>query len=557
VEPNEQNAPAGEGPSREKVMRIVAMLSVLQKMQKETLDVGGKMKGLLGKAKQSNQNVGKEKKQKVVHQQVFQRVLEYDEMPKDDAVEKMLQAESKEQVDEWYDALEDLEEEEDDAVPLLQTQLDPEPDREAYEVNAIRVIDPTVTVQEPLRPEDDLHMVPPELPPEEDTEEIAKAAAEEARALAAVWVKDIFRLADRHCQNGLLTVNEMRTYLARTKYAPFLKWLTGEGVSMQGGTMHEHDTNREGGMLESEVFAAVLQFFQPNHGAPPPSPQKRTAFVKKRGRISKKPINRVIHPFGGAPNVSMEVREFLLKHGATIQSNIEKLRSKAGYLKARGQNVDSLREETDELVQWLAVGADIPKQVALMELCAAFPTDLCVSTDCRRLEILLNDGDSEELQMWQRAFTPIVGGLPQLPTTPESVWGHPKRGVVTPPRWAAPHESPGRVSPEDILAEAASTYDSLPPLAKAGLAQWDPHHAKSMISTGWAPRGTGLGSAFTVGGLGLAQREGLKKNGELPRLQAPPSPDIAKAKKGQRNELWSSTWPSILSMDPATQHGSD
>ena len=359
------------------------MLSVLQKMQKETLDVGGKMKGLLGKAKQSNQNVGKEKKQKVVHQQVFQRVLEYDEMPKDDAVEKMLQAESKEQVDEWYDALEDLEEEEDDAVPLLQTQLDPEPDREAYEVNAIRVIDPTVTVQEPLRPEDDLHMVPPELPPEEDTEEIAKAAAEEARALAAVWVKDIFRLADRHCQNGLLTVNEMRTYLARTKYAPFLKWLTGEGVSMQGGTMHEHDTNREGGMLESEVFAAVLQFFQPNHGAPPPSPQKRTAFVKKRGRISKKPINRVIHPFGGAPNVSMEVREFLLKHGATIQSNIEKLRSKAGYLKARGQNVDSLREETDELVQWLAVGADIPKQVALMELCAAFPTDLCVSTDCR------------------------------------------------------------------------------------------------------------------------------------------------------------------------------
>ena len=96
--------------------------------------------------------------------------------------------------------------------------------------------------------------------------------------------------------------------------------------------------------------------------------------------------------------------------------------------------------------------------------------------------------------MWQRAFTPIVGGLPQLPTTPESVWGHPKRGVVTPPRWAAPHESPGRVSPEDILAEAASTYDSLPPLAKAG--QTNVNHRKGVASHGASVRSVRVSIIF-------------------------------------------------------------
>ena len=54
-------------------------------------------------------------------------------------------------------------------------------------------------------------------------------------------VSDVMALADRHAHNGVLTLNELRTFLPRTRHEGFLRWLGGSGKSLKGGRFATYD----------------------------------------------------------------------------------------------------------------------------------------------------------------------------------------------------------------------------------------------------------------------------------------------------------------------------
>ena len=79
-----------------------------------------------------------------------------------------------------------------------------------------------------------------------------------------------------------------------------------------------------------------------------------------------------------------EVRAFLLKHAAPVHTNIERLRQQAMALSQSGESLEPIRPNTELLIDWLAKGARKPRDIALQELCAAFPADLRIAADGHR-----------------------------------------------------------------------------------------------------------------------------------------------------------------------------
>ena len=67
-------------------------------------------------------------------------------------------------------------------------------------------------------------------------------------------------LADKHCPNSVLTVNEMRTFLRNTEFQDFLHWLTGNTVNLQG-TFRRHDFDHNGALDRNEMEVVVKQYF--------------------------------------------------------------------------------------------------------------------------------------------------------------------------------------------------------------------------------------------------------------------------------------------------------
>eukprot|EP00656_Telonema_subtile_P026009 TRINITY_DN28015_c0_g2_i2.p1 TRINITY_DN28015_c0_g2~~TRINITY_DN28015_c0_g2_i2.p1 ORF type:complete len:262 (+),score=97.00 TRINITY_DN28015_c0_g2_i2:117-902(+) len=71
----------------------------------------------------------------------------------------------------------------------------------------------------------------------------------------------IMRTADRHCSNGSLTVNELRTFLARTRFEGFLHWITEDRLRMFG----RFDVDRDGALSEQELQEAVRAYLNYEH----------------------------------------------------------------------------------------------------------------------------------------------------------------------------------------------------------------------------------------------------------------------------------------------------
>jgi len=67
----------------------------------------------------------------------------------------------------------------------------------------------------------------------------------------------VMSMADRHCTNDYLTVNELRTFLTRTRFEPFMKWVT------QPQTFMHFDENKDGTLSFQELHRAVAAYMIP------------------------------------------------------------------------------------------------------------------------------------------------------------------------------------------------------------------------------------------------------------------------------------------------------
>jgi len=496
------------------------------------------MKALLGKSRQVSPEAIPDGDEKVVT---------YESLSKDDAVEKMYAEESKEQVDAWYDALDaevgDEVAEETELTPVLMHDL-------ATNLS------------------------------QESTQDVSRPASRNGLSLAEMWALEIMQLGEQHCENGVITVHDMQTFLPGSKFQRFLQWLIGvEGQTLQ------HDIDLNGTFNQSDIQEAVEYFFLVGGGAQQPKQNKPQSTVAaertvmnqkimghrgqerqiaaptaspvktekekvpvlkglKRPRRTKavKPVRRS-HGHTTTPmHMSPEVRAFLLKHAAAIHSSIEKIRAKGLQLQDAGQSTDVLRTDTDQLLLWLANGAKRPRELALLELCAAFPSDLKVSQDGRHIEILELDVDDEELHMWQRATTPLDGRLPRLRSPPDEwgvrakhAWrGHPSRygprgfHDLYNPDFSGQSGEALSLPPEWLPETKVGQLHTIPPLANAGLVRWQQYAASKTISTGWAPWGS-TGSGFATGAVAqrTASRMGPKASSPLPKLTVPLTTDGA------------------------------
>ena len=66
-----------------------------------------------------------------------------------------------------------------------------------------------------------------------DVVEVPEEIKQDAKRMAQL----VMKIADRHCQNGLLTINELRTFLGQVS-DPFCRWLTGDIKQFQ---KYDHD----------------------------------------------------------------------------------------------------------------------------------------------------------------------------------------------------------------------------------------------------------------------------------------------------------------------------
>jgi len=72
--------------------------------------------------------------------------------------------------------------------------------------------------------------------------------------LAKQIAKEIIKKADRHCHNGQLSINEMRTFLKGTEFETFSSWLT------QIPTFSRFDKNRNGAIDRKELRRALKEY---------------------------------------------------------------------------------------------------------------------------------------------------------------------------------------------------------------------------------------------------------------------------------------------------------
>ena len=78
-----------------------------------------------------------------------------------------------------------------------------------------------------------------------------------------IFLDGIMNLADRHSPNGVLTVNEMRTFLRNTEYQDFLDWITGETVNLnQSASFGESDLDHDGTLDRGEMEIAVKLYLE-------------------------------------------------------------------------------------------------------------------------------------------------------------------------------------------------------------------------------------------------------------------------------------------------------
>lgn len=90
-----------------------------------------------------------------------------------------------------------------------------------------------------------------------------RASSSPIAVQAQQYANAIMETADRHCSNGSLTVNEMRTFLSRTPFEPFLEWLTGDRLRY----FRQFDTDRDGALSMPELQESVEEYLsQPGPG---------------------------------------------------------------------------------------------------------------------------------------------------------------------------------------------------------------------------------------------------------------------------------------------------
>ena len=71
---------------------------------------------------------------------------------------------------------------------------------------------------------------------------------------------EIMKTADRHCRNGALTVNEMRTFLRGSKWDSFMAWLSAPHTKDVHWKQHDRDLN--GSMDIAELEEAVAAYLR-------------------------------------------------------------------------------------------------------------------------------------------------------------------------------------------------------------------------------------------------------------------------------------------------------
>ena len=66
--------------------------------------------------------------------------------------------------------------------------------------------------------------------------------------------------ADRHQRNGVLSVNELRTFLRGGEFGAFAEWLAPPG--RRSTNWRQYDWDSDGGLDMSELTAAVGQYLE-------------------------------------------------------------------------------------------------------------------------------------------------------------------------------------------------------------------------------------------------------------------------------------------------------
>jgi len=103
----------------------------------------------------------------------------------------------------------------------------------------------------------------------------------------------VMRAADRHQQNGELTISELQTFLAGSEYEPFVTWMTfyySPKASGRTSNFNQLDTNGSGSLDGQELEQALLQYLEE-------IPPERQFKVKTQRPIPTGP--RLVSPQGG------------------------------------------------------------------------------------------------------------------------------------------------------------------------------------------------------------------------------------------------------------------